>query len=99
MENRKGLMPGTRTNKRDSSGFPINGSYGSQKSGKRATAMREGRSESQTLTRAERKKLASARATAGAEGFHESVETNSNGVPHVRVPDPDGNAIALAEAP
>jgi len=30
---------------------------------------------------------------------HEPVETYSNGVRHVNVPDPDGNAIALAEAP
>jgi catechol 2,3-dioxygenase-like lactoylglutathione lyase family enzyme len=30
---------------------------------------------------------------------HEPVETYSNGVRHVKVPDPDGNAIALAEAP
>jgi catechol 2,3-dioxygenase-like lactoylglutathione lyase family enzyme len=30
---------------------------------------------------------------------HEPVETYSNGVRHVNVPDPDGNALALAEAP
>jgi catechol 2,3-dioxygenase-like lactoylglutathione lyase family enzyme len=30
---------------------------------------------------------------------HEPVETYSNGVRHVKVPDPDGNAIALAEPP
>jgi catechol 2,3-dioxygenase-like lactoylglutathione lyase family enzyme len=30
---------------------------------------------------------------------HEPVETYANGVRHVRVPDPDGNAIALAESP
>ena len=30
---------------------------------------------------------------------HEPVETYSNGVRHVKVPDPDGNAIAFAEAP
>ena len=30
---------------------------------------------------------------------HEPVETYSNGVRHVDVPDPDGNAIALAEPP
>ena len=30
---------------------------------------------------------------------HEPVETYSNGVRHVNVPDPDGNAIAFAEAP
>ena len=29
---------------------------------------------------------------------HEPIETYSNGVRHVNVPDPDGNAIALAEA-
>jgi catechol 2,3-dioxygenase-like lactoylglutathione lyase family enzyme len=36
-------------------------------------------------------------ATAGID--HEPVETYANGVRHVKVPDPDGNAIALAEAP
>ena len=30
---------------------------------------------------------------------HEPIETYSNGVRHVKVPDPDGNAIALAELP
>ena len=30
---------------------------------------------------------------------HEPVETYSNGVRHVKVPDPDGNAIAFAAAP
>jgi catechol 2,3-dioxygenase-like lactoylglutathione lyase family enzyme len=30
---------------------------------------------------------------------HEPVETYSNGVRHVNVPDPDGNAIAFAAAP
>lgn len=30
---------------------------------------------------------------------HEPIETYSNGVRHVNVPDPDGNAIAFAEAP
>ncbi len=30
---------------------------------------------------------------------HESIETYSNGVRHVKIPDPDGNAIALAEPP
>jgi catechol 2,3-dioxygenase-like lactoylglutathione lyase family enzyme len=30
---------------------------------------------------------------------HERIETYSNGVRHVKVPDPDGNAIALAELP
>jgi catechol 2,3-dioxygenase-like lactoylglutathione lyase family enzyme len=30
---------------------------------------------------------------------HEPVETYSNGVRHTKVPDPDGNAIAFAEAP
>ena len=30
---------------------------------------------------------------------HEPIETDSNGVRHVKVPDPDGNAIALAEPP
>jgi catechol 2,3-dioxygenase-like lactoylglutathione lyase family enzyme len=35
-----------------------------------------------------------------AEGIeHEQVETYSNGVRHVKVPDPDGNAIAFAEPP
>src|SRR5580704_18430719 len=35
-------------------------------------------------------------ATEGIE--HEPIETYSNGVRHVKVPDPDGNAIALAES-
>jgi catechol 2,3-dioxygenase-like lactoylglutathione lyase family enzyme len=30
---------------------------------------------------------------------HEPIETYSNGVRHVRIPDPDGNAIAFAEPP
>jgi catechol 2,3-dioxygenase-like lactoylglutathione lyase family enzyme len=30
---------------------------------------------------------------------HEPIETYSNGVRHVDIPDPDGNAIALAEPP
>ena len=30
---------------------------------------------------------------------HEPLETYSNGVRHVNVPDPDGNAIAFAEPP
>jgi catechol 2,3-dioxygenase-like lactoylglutathione lyase family enzyme len=30
---------------------------------------------------------------------HEPIETYSNGVRHVDVPDPDGNAIAFAEPP
>jgi catechol 2,3-dioxygenase-like lactoylglutathione lyase family enzyme len=30
---------------------------------------------------------------------HEPIETYSNGVRHVKLPDPDGNAIAFAEAP
>jgi catechol 2,3-dioxygenase-like lactoylglutathione lyase family enzyme len=30
---------------------------------------------------------------------HEPIETYSNGVRHVNVPDPDGNAIAFAELP
>jgi hypothetical protein len=30
---------------------------------------------------------------------HEPIETYSNGVRHVKIPDPDGNAIALAEPP
>ena len=35
-----------------------------------------------------------------SEGIgHEPIETYSNGVRHVKVPDPDGNAIALAELP
>jgi catechol 2,3-dioxygenase-like lactoylglutathione lyase family enzyme len=35
-----------------------------------------------------------------AEGIgHEPVEVYSNGVRHVNVPDPDGNAIAFAEPP
>jgi len=35
-----------------------------------------------------------------AQGLaYEPVETYANGVRHVKVPDPDGNAIAFAEAP
>jgi catechol 2,3-dioxygenase-like lactoylglutathione lyase family enzyme len=35
-----------------------------------------------------------------AQGIeHEPIETYSNGVRHVRIPDPDGNAIAFAEPP
>ena len=35
-----------------------------------------------------------------AQGIeHEPVETYSNGVRHVNIPDPDGNAIAFAEPP
>lgn len=35
-----------------------------------------------------------------AEGIgHDPIETYSNGVRHVKIPDPDGNAIAFAEAP
>ena len=35
-----------------------------------------------------------------AEGIgHYPIETYSNGVRHVKIPDPDGNAIAFAEAP
>jgi catechol 2,3-dioxygenase-like lactoylglutathione lyase family enzyme len=35
-----------------------------------------------------------------AQGIeHDPIETYSNGVRHVKVPDPDGNAIALAEPP
>ena len=30
---------------------------------------------------------------------HEPIETYSNGVRHVKIPDPDGNAIAFAELP
>jgi catechol 2,3-dioxygenase-like lactoylglutathione lyase family enzyme len=30
---------------------------------------------------------------------HEPLKTYSNGVRHVKVPDPDGNAIAFAESP
>jgi hypothetical protein len=36
---------------------------------------------------------------AAARIEHEPIETNSNGVRHVKVPDPDGNAIAFAEPP
>ncbi len=36
-------------------------------------------------------------ATDGIE--HQPIHTYSNGVRHVNVPDPDGNAIALAELP
>ena len=30
---------------------------------------------------------------------HEPIETYSSGVRHVKIPDPDGNAIAFAEPP
>jgi catechol 2,3-dioxygenase-like lactoylglutathione lyase family enzyme len=30
---------------------------------------------------------------------HDPIETYSNGVRHVKIPDPDGNAIAFAEPP
>jgi hypothetical protein len=30
---------------------------------------------------------------------HEPIETYLNGVRHVKIPDPDGNAIAFAEPP
>jgi catechol 2,3-dioxygenase-like lactoylglutathione lyase family enzyme len=36
---------------------------------------------------------------AGRRIEHEPIETYSNGVRHVNVPDPDGNAIAVAEPP
>lgn len=36
---------------------------------------------------------------AGQEIEHEPIETYSNGVRHVKIPDPDGNAIAFAEPP
>jgi len=36
-------------------------------------------------------------AAAGIE--HEPIETYSNGVRHVDIPDPDGNALAFAEPP
>ena len=36
-------------------------------------------------------------AAAGIE--HEPIEAYSNGVRHVKIPDPDGNAIAFAEPP
>jgi catechol 2,3-dioxygenase-like lactoylglutathione lyase family enzyme len=36
-------------------------------------------------------------AAAGIE--HEPIETYSNGVRHVNIPDPDGNKIAVAEPP
>jgi catechol 2,3-dioxygenase-like lactoylglutathione lyase family enzyme len=36
----------------------------------------------------------------GAVGIeHEPIETYLNGVRHVKIPDPDGNAIAFAEPP
>jgi catechol 2,3-dioxygenase-like lactoylglutathione lyase family enzyme len=36
-------------------------------------------------------------AAAGIE--HQPIETYPNGVRHVKIPDPDGNAIAFAEPP
>jgi catechol 2,3-dioxygenase-like lactoylglutathione lyase family enzyme len=50
-----------------------------------------------TLTVAGLDALLERLATDGIE--HEPIETYSNGVRHVKVPDPDGNAIALAEPP
>jgi hypothetical protein len=38
-------------------------------------------------------------ATSSQRIEHEPIETYSNGVRHVNVPDPDGNAIAFAEPP
>jgi catechol 2,3-dioxygenase-like lactoylglutathione lyase family enzyme len=36
----------------------------------------------------------------GAESIpHEPIESYSNGVRHVKIPDPDGNAVAFAELP
>jgi catechol 2,3-dioxygenase-like lactoylglutathione lyase family enzyme len=36
----------------------------------------------------------------GGQGIeHEPIETYSNGVRHVNIPDPDGNSIAFAEPP
>lgn len=70
MENRRGLMPGTRPNKRDSAAFPINGEYRKGKSGKRAMASRAGLTDKHTMTREERKHAAHDRATSGPEGFH-----------------------------
>jgi hypothetical protein len=72
VENRKGLMPGTRPTKRDSSAFPINGEYRKGKSGKRSTAVRAGLSDKHTMTRDERKHAAHDHATWGPEGFHGS---------------------------
>jgi catechol 2,3-dioxygenase-like lactoylglutathione lyase family enzyme len=35
-----------------------------------------------------------------AQGIqHEPIETYSNGLRHVKIPDPDGNALAFAEPP
>ena len=36
---------------------------------------------------------------AGQRIEYEPIETYSNGVRHVKIPDPDGNAIAFAEPP
>jgi catechol 2,3-dioxygenase-like lactoylglutathione lyase family enzyme len=36
---------------------------------------------------------------AGRRIEHEPIETYSNGVRHVKIPDPDGNVIAFAEPP
>jgi catechol 2,3-dioxygenase-like lactoylglutathione lyase family enzyme len=36
---------------------------------------------------------------AGARIEHDTIETYSNGVRHVNIPDPDGNKIAFAEPP
>jgi hypothetical protein len=72
MANRKGTLPGTRSNKRDSEAFPAAGAYGRARSPRRAEAMREGRSEQHTLTRAERLRRAHERDIRGPAGFHGS---------------------------
>jgi hypothetical protein len=43
--------------------------------------------------------MSSSSALAAERIAHEPIETYSNGVRHVNVPDPDGNTIALAEPP
>lgn len=72
MENRKGTMPGTRPNRRDSGAFPAAGDYSRGKSASRAQASRAGKGETRTLTRAQRLERASARATEGPAGHHGS---------------------------
>jgi catechol 2,3-dioxygenase-like lactoylglutathione lyase family enzyme len=49
---------------------------------------------------ARRRRLGALLERLAAQGIeHEPIETYSDGVRHVNVPDPDGNAIAFAEPP
>jgi hypothetical protein len=90
---------------RGSSGGPRTIASGTRSSGRSTSTPRC--SSSQTAAQA-----GSGRITLGVAGLdallerlaaqrieHEPIETYSNGVRHVKVPDPDGNAIAFAESP